>query len=57
MAGATHIPVLGSELKFEIPTLNGENYRVWKERILLHLGVMDIDFAIRKDEPQSNHRG
>ena len=24
---------------------------VWKERILLHLGWMDIVYAIRKDEP------
>ncbi|KAA8546774.1 hypothetical protein F0562_003203 [Nyssa sinensis] len=24
---------------------------MWKERVLLHLGWMDIDYAIRKDEP------
>ena len=24
---------------------------MWKERILLHLGWMDIDYAIRKDKP------
>ncbi|KAL2513387.1 Uncharacterized protein Adt_18987 [Abeliophyllum distichum] len=29
----------------------GDNYKVWKERILLHLGCMDIDYAIRKDKP------
>ena len=28
--------------------------KVWKERILLHLGCMDIDYAIRKDEPKIN---
>jgi hypothetical protein len=27
------------------------NYKIWKERIILHLGWMDIDYAIRKDEP------
>ncbi|KAG8369445.1 hypothetical protein BUALT_Bualt14G0014500 [Buddleja alternifolia] len=40
-----------SDIKCEIPELNGDNYKVWKERILLHLGWMDIDYAIRKDEP------
>ncbi|KAL5855644.1 hypothetical protein ACOSQ3_005477 [Xanthoceras sorbifolium] len=29
----------------------GDNYKVWKERILFHLGWMDIDYAIRKDKP------
>uniref|UniRef100_A0A2N9HUB9 Reverse transcriptase Ty1/copia-type domain-containing protein n=1 Tax=Fagus sylvatica TaxID=28930 RepID=A0A2N9HUB9_FAGSY len=31
--------------------LKGDNYKIWKERILLHLGWMDIDYAIRKDKP------
>ncbi|KAM3219445.1 hypothetical protein P3L10_023976 [Capsicum annuum] len=35
----------------DISKLNGENYKIWKERILLHLGCMDIEYAIRKDEP------
>ena len=38
----------------DIPELNGENYKIWKERILLHLGCMDIDYAIRIDEPPIN---
>ena len=37
--------------KCDIPELRGDNYKVWKERILLHLGWMDIDCTIRKDEP------
>ena len=41
-----------SDVKCDIPKLKGENYKVWKERILLHLGWMDIDYAIRKDEPK-----
>ena len=40
-----------SDIKCDIPELKGDNYKVWKERILLHLGWMDIDYAIRKDEP------
>ncbi|KAK9741622.1 hypothetical protein RND81_03G117900 [Saponaria officinalis] len=31
----------------------GVNYKVWKKRVLLHLGWMDIDYTIRKDEPVS----
>ena len=31
--------------------MRGDNYKIWKERILLNLGCMNIDYAIRKDEP------
>lgn len=44
-------PANFSDIKCDIPKLKGDNYKVWKERILLHLGWMDIDYAIRKDEP------
>ena len=37
--------------KCDIPELRGDNYKVWKERVLLHLGWMDIDYAIRKEKP------
>ena len=37
--------------KCDIPELRGNNYKVWKEIVLLHLGWMDIDYAIRKEEP------
>ncbi|KAL0462715.1 UNVERIFIED_CONTAM: hypothetical protein Slati_0159100 [Sesamum latifolium] len=40
-----------SDMKCDIPELRGDNYKVWKERILLHLGWMDIGYAIRKIEP------
>ena len=40
-----------SNIKCDIPELKGDNYKVWNERILLHLGCMDIDYAIRKDKP------
>ncbi|KAL0433574.1 UNVERIFIED_CONTAM: hypothetical protein Slati_2691700 [Sesamum latifolium] len=44
-------PMNFSDMKCDIPELRGDNYKVWKERILLHLGWMDIDYAIRKTEP------
>ncbi|XP_051146374.1 uncharacterized mitochondrial protein AtMg00810-like [Andrographis paniculata] len=40
-----------SDMKSDILDLNGDNYKVWNERIILHLGWMDIDYAIKKDEP------
>jgi len=39
------------DIKCDIPELKRGNYKVWRKRILLHLGWMDIDYAIRKDEP------
>ncbi|XP_074306409.1 uncharacterized protein LOC141641653 [Silene latifolia] len=50
MAGAI-LPWSSTDVKFDIPELNGDNYKVWKERMLLQLGWLDIDYAIRKDEP------
>ena len=44
-------PVNISDFKCDIPELKGDNYKVWKERVLLHLGWMDIDYVIRKEEP------
>ena len=38
-------------MHLNIPKLRGDNYKKWKERILLHLGYMDIDYTIRKLEP------
>ena len=37
-------------MHLDIPELRGDNYTIWKERILLHLGNMDIDYAIRKSK-------
>ncbi|XP_039164389.1 aspartic proteinase CDR1-like [Eucalyptus grandis] len=39
------------EFKFDVPILNGENYKVQNELVLVQLGWMDIDYAIRKEEP------
>ena len=38
----------------DILELNGGTYNIFKERILLYLGCMDIDYAIRKDDPPIN---
>jgi len=38
-------------IKNEVPILMGENYKQWKEHVLFHLGVADLDYALRKDEP------
>ncbi|XP_012836331.1 PREDICTED: uncharacterized protein LOC105956967 [Erythranthe guttata] len=35
----------------EIPSLSGDNYKIWKEKVLLHLGCIDLDYALRKEEP------
>ena len=40
-----------SDFKCDIPELRGNNYKVWKERVLLHLGWMDIDHTIKKEKP------
>ena len=40
-----------SDIRLDVPELSDDNYKVWKERILLHLGCMDIYYAIRKDKP------
>lgn len=40
-------------MKFEVPKLTCENYKFWKDAILLQLEVMDVDYATRKDKPQA----
>ncbi|KAL5805674.1 hypothetical protein ACOSQ4_028407 [Xanthoceras sorbifolium] len=44
-------PTNFSDIRCDISELKGNNYKVWNERILFHLGWIDIDYAIRKDEP------
>ena len=34
-----------------IPVLNGTNFKKWKEHIIIVLGCMDLDYALRKDHP------
>ncbi|KAL6348125.1 hypothetical protein AAG906_039280 [Vitis piasezkii] len=40
-----------SDIRCEVPELKGDNFKLWKERVLLQLGCIDIDYVIRKDEP------
>ncbi|KAA8535629.1 hypothetical protein F0562_030632 [Nyssa sinensis] len=44
-------PVKFSDVGCDIPELKGDNFKKWKEKVLLHLGWMDIDYAMRKNEP------
>ncbi|XP_019427200.1 PREDICTED: uncharacterized protein LOC109335521 [Lupinus angustifolius] len=53
MAGVSQ-PVSFSDVKVDVPKLRGDNFKVWKEGVLLHLGWMNIDYAIRKPEPPVN---
>ena len=34
-----------------IPMLNGTNLKSWKGNVLIVLGVMDLDLALRVDQP------
>ena len=36
-----------------VPVLNGNNFKDWKENILIVLGCMDLDLALRMDRPTS----
>ncbi|CAA7057560.1 unnamed protein product [Microthlaspi erraticum] len=34
-----------------VPILNGNNFSEWKENVEFTLGVLDLDLALRKEEP------
>ncbi|XP_019427119.1 PREDICTED: uncharacterized protein LOC109335441 [Lupinus angustifolius] len=36
-----------------VPILNGTNFKDWKENILIVLGCMDLDFALKMEQPPS----
>ena len=36
-----------------IPVLNGTNFKEWKENIQIVLGCMDLDLALRSEQPAS----
>ena len=40
-----------SDLKIDISELSSDNLKTWIERILFQLECIDIDYAIRKEEP------
>ena len=43
-------PTNHSNVRCNVPKLSDN--KTWKERILLYLGWMDIDYDIWKDEPE-----
>ncbi|XP_047326667.1 uncharacterized protein LOC124930359 [Impatiens glandulifera] len=36
---------------YSVPILLGDNFKNWKKSILIHLGCMDLDLALRIDQP------
>ncbi|XP_075486543.1 uncharacterized protein LOC142526176 [Primulina tabacum] len=34
-----------------VPVLNGSNFKKWKEHVMIVLGCMDLDYALREDRP------
>ena len=34
-----------------IPVLNGTNFKKWKEHVIIVLGCMNLDYALREDRP------
>ncbi|XP_057958755.1 uncharacterized protein LOC131151532 [Malania oleifera] len=38
-------------LAFSVPIFNGTNFSCWIEQIQFHLGVLDLDLALRIDKP------
>ena len=44
-------PTNHSDVRCNVLEFSGRNCKTWKELILLYLGWMDIDYAIRRDEP------
>lgn len=39
-----------SDEKSEVPYLSDDKYKIWKDKIL-HFLCMDLDYALRKEEP------
>ena len=35
----------------DVPMLGNDNFMIWKERVLLQLGLRNMDYAILKDKP------
>ncbi|KAF7821905.1 F-box protein PP2-A13-like [Senna tora] len=45
-------PITGLSVALNgIPVLNGTNFKNWKERIMIVLGCLDLDHALRLDHP------
>ena len=42
--------IVSTNINF-IPILNGTNFKDWKDNVLIILGCMDLDLALRTDQP------
>ena len=45
------VPISLHSLAPSIPSLNGTNFSYWSEQVQFHLGVLDLDLALRTDKP------
>jgi hypothetical protein len=45
------IPFALMDGTFHVPMLNGNNFSDWKENLLFTLGCLELDLALRMDEP------
>uniref|UniRef100_A0A2N9IKQ7 Integrase catalytic domain-containing protein n=1 Tax=Fagus sylvatica TaxID=28930 RepID=A0A2N9IKQ7_FAGSY len=45
------VPVSLHSLASSVPVFSGSNFSDWKEQIQFHLGVLDLDLALRIDKP------
>ena len=48
---AASFPSSLSSMVSSVPILTGTNFSEWKEKVELTLGVLDLDLALREDEP------
>lgn len=44
-------PLIIPDEIFDNAYLSDDNYKVWKNKLLLHLEFMDLNYALRKNEP------
>ncbi|XP_031120920.1 uncharacterized protein LOC116024159 [Ipomoea triloba] len=38
-------------ITIDVPLLNDDNHKEWKDAILLHLGLLELDYAVLNEEP------
>ncbi|XP_042472111.1 uncharacterized protein LOC122054739 [Zingiber officinale] len=49
-SGEANVATISANLS-SVPILNGTNFKDWKENILIVLGCMDLDLALRIEQP------
>ena len=48
---AVSIPISLHSHASSVPILNGTNFSDWSEQVQFHLGVLDLDLALRTEKP------